>query len=105
MQSNFYYDKPLGYVQSSTTAFNSAALVSSLTFSGQAAAGIPEGTQLLVIQPEGQAIRMRDDGSAPTTAVGYPLQAGTEFRYAGALAALQLIGQATGGIVNVWAFG
>jgi hypothetical protein len=105
MQQGYKYDSALGYVQAAAGTFNAAALVSSLTFPGQSGPGIPVGAQMLVIQPEVAAIRMRDDGIAPTAAVGYPLGVGGEFRYSGSLAALQLIAQTAGAVVNIWAFG
>lgn len=107
MQANYWADKALGYVQAAAGTFDTAKTIAGagLTFPGQTAAGVPLGTQMLIIQPEVQAIRMRDDGTAPTAAVGYPVATGTEFKYSGALAALQIIGQVAGEVVNIWAFG
>lgn len=106
MDQSFRASKSLGYVQVAAGGINAATLISSLTFSGQSGAGIPAGTQLLVIQPETQAIRMRDDGTAPTATVGYPLAAATEFQYTGqSMPALQVIAQTAGAVLNVWAFG
>lgn len=105
-QSSYWADKPRGYAQS--VAVDAATLISSLTFTPpgeNAQAGIPRGTQLLLIQPQTQAIRWRDDGTAPTAAVGYPLAVGAELRYTGAMAALQVISQVAGAIVNVVAYG
>lgn len=104
MQSGWMPEKVLGYAQAAAGTINSATLVSSLTFQGQSAAGIPRGTILLLIQPVTAAIRWRDDGTAPSATVGYPLAAGAELRYtAQAFAALQVFG--TGAELNVVAYG
>src|SRR6266849_5666597 len=107
-QSSFWADKPLGYAQSA--AVDASTLISSLTFAtpgiASPTAGIPAGTQLLLIQPQTQAIRWRDDGTVPTAAVGYPLAAAAELRYTGAsMGALRVISQIAGAIVNVVAYG
>lgn len=96
-------DKPLGYAQAAAGAVDSSTLVSTLSFNG--VAGIPLGTQLLLITPEAQAIRWRDDGTAPTATVGYPLAAGSELRYTGNPANLRVISQTAGAILNVVAYG
>lgn len=100
---NQVYDKPLGYAQSG--AVDTSTLISSLTFGSAGAAGIPAGTQLLILQPQTQAIRWRDDGTAPTAAIGQPLAVGAELRYTGNPAALRVISQTAGAIVNVVAYG
>lgn len=104
MQAGFVADKALGYAQSA--AVDASTLISSLTFGSSAVAGIPAGTQTLLIQPQTQAIRWRDDGVVPTAAIGYPLAVGAELRYtAQNLAALRVISQTAGAIVNVVAYG
>lgn len=104
MQANYQAEKPLGYVQGAS--IDSATLINSLTFQGQSAAGIPPGTVLLRIIPEAQAIRWRDDGTAPTTTVGQPLAVGAELQYtARGMNALQVISQVAGAKVNVVAYG
>lgn len=100
--------KCLGYAQSG--AVDASTLISSLTFATPgkipAAAGIPAGTQLLIIQPQTQAARWRDDSTAPTAAVGYPLAVGAELRYdANGFASLAFISQVAGCILNVLAYG
>ena len=105
MDQQFRFNRPLGYVQVAAGGLNAALTIASLQFPGQSAPGIPEGAQMLLLQPESQAIRMRDDGTAPTAAVGYPVAVGSEFQYTGALASLQVIAQAAGAALNVWAFG
>lgn len=102
MQTGYVAEKSLGYAQSGVV--DAATLISSLTF-GAGPAGIPVGTQMLLIQPQTQAIRWRDDGIAPTAAVGYPLAVGGELRYTGQTGKLQVISQTAGAIVNCVAFG
>ena len=103
MQSNFLAEVPLGYAQ--LTSIDSSTLVSTATF-GSGAAGIPAGTVLLLVTPQTQAIRWRDDGTAPTTAVGYPTPVGAELRFtAASLPALRVISQVAGAAVNLVAYG
>jgi hypothetical protein len=106
-QSSFWADRPLGYAQSA--AVDASTLISSLTFAtpgiASPAAGLPPGAQLLLIQPQTQGIRWRDDGTAPTATVGYPLAVGSELRYTGAMNALRVISQTAGAIINVVAYG
>lgn len=101
--ASYYSDIPLGYAQS--VAVDASTLISSLIFGAAAAAGIPNGTLLLIIQPQVQAIRWRDDGVAPTATVGYPLAVGGELRYTGnGRNQLRVISQTAGAIVNVVAY-
>lgn len=96
-------ESPLGYAQSGALA--ASTLVSSLTFGSATAAGIPEGTQLLIIQCETAAVRWRDDGVAPTAAIGYPLAIGQELRYtAHGQQNLRFIGQTGTAIIDVTAY-
>lgn len=102
--ASYYSDQSLGYAQSA--AVDASTLISSLTFGTAAAAGLPSGTLLLLIQPQVQAIRWRDDGIAPTATVGYPLAVGAELRYTGnGRNQLRVISQTAGAIVNVVAYG
>lgn len=102
MQSNFVAEVSMGYFQSSNTAFNSAALLSSIT---GLSAVMAKGPVLLLIQPEAQAVRWTDDGTTPTAAVGYNLAAGAELRYtARNYANLRFFSVANGAIINVVAY-
>lgn len=104
MQAGYVADKALGHAQSA--AVDASTLVSSLVFGTGAVAGIPGGTQMLLIQPQTQAIRWRDDGGVPTATVGYPLAVGAELRYtASGLANLRVISQTAGAIINCVAYG
>ena len=83
---------PLGYCQLSVTT---AVLVS--TCSG----GIPAGATMAYITPEGAAIRWRDDATAPTTTVGYPVAIGGQLVYQALLPTLQVIAQTGTSTVNI----
>lgn len=82
----------LGYCQLSVTT---AVLIS--TCSG----GIPLGAEYAYVTSEGAAIRWRDDGTAPTTTVGYPLSVGTQLAYGALLPLLQVIAQTGTATVNI----
>lgn len=90
---------PCGYQQ---FASGSLATAQSLTIPGtcsQTNGGLPS---TIVISVEGQAIRYRDDGTAPTATVGMPLPVGNQpFYYTGTIGAIQFIQQTAGAIVNV----
>jgi hypothetical protein len=66
----------------------------------------PVGATFAVIQPEAQAVRWRDDGTAPTASVGQPLAVGSELRYdADGLSTLRFCQQTAGAILNVTFYG
>jgi hypothetical protein len=63
--------------------------------------GPPIGATSVLIQAEAQNIRFRDDGAAPTTAVGSLLISGTNpFLYNGTLKNIQFIDATAGGILD-----
>jgi hypothetical protein len=106
MQALPFPSKSLGYAQFAAGGVDASTLVSTATFGGQPGAGIPPGTTHLLITPAAQAIRWRDDGTAPTTAVGYPLAVAAELIYSGSnMGNLRLISQVAGAVVNIVAFG
>lgn len=93
MQMSYQAEKALGYQQLTSLSASTA-----LT--------IPAGTVLALIQPEIQAVRWRDDGTAPTATVGYPLSTGSELQYTGAqLTALRFIEQSSGAKLNIVYYG
>lgn len=53
----------------------------------------------------GQAIRYRDDGTAPTASIGIPVAAGTCFQYAGNIAKLSVIQQSATATVDASFYG
>ena len=76
---------PLGYCALSVGA--SAVGLSSC------AGGIPAGAIFAYITPETAAVRYRDDGTAPTATVGYPVSPGQQLTYGGPMSAVQFIAQ------------
>ena len=82
---------PLGFQQLTATQLGSAV---SLT--------VPAGANFAVISVETAAVRFRDDGAAPTAAIGVLLADNTlPFEYWGNLNAIQFIAQTGSPIVNV----
>jgi len=64
------------------------------------------GAELVLIQAESQNIRIRDDGVAPTTTVGFAVFAGDTLWYNGAdLTDLQVIEEAASATVNLLFYG
>jgi len=66
---------------------------------------VPAGAEYAVVQAEAQAVRWRDDGVAPTAAVGMSIAAGASVEFNGDLNALSFIEAAVGGILNVSYYG
>jgi hypothetical protein len=62
---------------------------------------VPAGANVAVIIPEAQAVRYRDDGTAPTATVGIPIAVGQEFVYAGSLSTIEFIEQTASAKLNV----
>lgn len=101
-ESTNFSDKPLGYAQVAAGGADTAIALTSV-FAG----GVPPaGTARLVFKPAAQAIRFRDDGVAPTAAIGYPVAVGVEYSYNGrGMANLQVIAQVAGAVIDVLAYG
>lgn len=69
---------------------------------------VPAGTFEMDVSVEAQAVRWRDDGTAPTAAVGElaPVQSGpAPWVYRGNPRAIQFIAQTAGAIVNLSFYG
>lgn len=79
-QQATYVYTPLGYQQ--ITAVPTGTFLT-----------VPTGARMVQICVETQAIRYRDDGTAPTASVGMPVPAATCFTYSGSLPAIQFIQQ------------
>lgn len=78
------------------------------TLSSSIGLTVPDGCFMALITPETQAVRWRDDGTAPTTSVGMPLSAGTTLKYTGGfdgLKALRFIEQTASAKLNVAYYG
>lgn len=84
---------PLGYCQ--LTSIDAATKLS--TCSG----GIPTGANLVYFIPETQAVRIRDDGVAPTASVGFPIAVGAPVLYTATVTSIQVISQIAGAKLNV----
>jgi hypothetical protein len=85
-----------GYAQLSVTT---SALLSSVS------GGIPAGATSALIDFEGNAVRWRDDGTAPTTSVGMPLPVGQFMTFNSSLTALRFISQSGTAVLNVAFYG
>ena len=86
---------PLGYQQITAPAASTALTV-------------PAGAKLALISVSTQAVRFRDDGTAPTASIGFPLPVtgtGSFFVYSGSLAAFQVIQQASGAVLDILYYG
>lgn len=79
---------PLGYQQISTVSSSTALTV-------------PTGAKYAVIVSEAQAVRYRDDGVAPTAAIGMPLAVGERLIYSGRLSAIRFFEQTGGAKLNI----
>lgn len=67
---------------------------------------IPAGTSKIIVTPTTQAVRWRDDGTNPTSTVGYPLAAGSELVYTAAQkGSLKFIEQAASAVLNICYYG
>jgi hypothetical protein len=60
-----------------------------------------DGASFIVVNPESQNVRWRDDGTSPTAEVGMLLVADTEFTYQGDLSKIQFIEVTSGAKLNV----
>jgi hypothetical protein len=67
---------------------------------------VPAGTSVAIIKPSAQAIRLRDDGTNPTTTIGYPVAVGVEFVYSSSsIGTVKIIGQAINAVVDILYYG
>lgn len=57
--------------------------------------------RIAIIVAEGQAVRWRDDGVAPTATVGMPLATGVTLQYDGDITEIQFIEQTPGATLNI----
>lgn len=85
----------LGYVQVSVAG----------TAKSGTAIGIPTGAERVLIIPETNAIRWRDDGGTPTASVGMPAAAASGTDFDGNIANLSLIAQSGTATVNLSYYG
>ena len=71
------------------------------SLSASTALTVPGGATMALIVAETQAVRWRDDGTAPTASIGMPLAVGTSLSYDGDLKAIRFIQQAASATLNV----
>jgi hypothetical protein len=83
---------PLGYVQ-----------VTDL--SGAVALSPPAGAVVALVEAEAQAVRWRDDGTAPLAGVGMLLASGASMTFFGDLTAVKFIQATSGAKLNVSYYG
>ena len=62
---------------------------------------VPTGALRALVQAEGQSVRWRDDGVAPTASVGTLIYVGQLFEYTGDLSAIRFIETAASAKLNV----
>lgn len=89
------------------TSPGAATVMGSLAASLSAATSInvPPGMRGLIVAPEVEGVRVRDDGVAPTATVGWPVASGSQLEYASDASKLQIIQQTAGAVCNLWFFG
>lgn len=85
---------PRGYCQ--LTSLSASTLLSACS------GGIPDGATIANVIVESQAVRYRDDGTAPSATVGMPLAVGTDKVFVlNNLGTLRFIEQTSGAKLNV----
>jgi|TARA_R110000868_G_scaffold349812_1_gene611133 hypothetical protein len=62
---------------------------------------VPVGATMALIVPETQAVRWRDDRTAPTASVGMPVAVGESLNYDGDLKSIRFIEQTASAKINV----
>jgi len=92
MLTNYRQARCLGYQQITNVSASTALTV-------------PAGAVRALIQPQTQAVRWRDDGTAPSATVGMPLAVGTTLDYDGDLTAIRFFEQAASAALNVVYYG
>ena len=65
----------------------------------------PTGATLVIINPEGQSVRWRDDGTDPTASLGLSLSVGDYFTYTGDLGTIKFIEEAVSATLNLSYYG
>ena len=85
-------------LKSTTTVLGYQQITS---LSASTALTVPAGATMALIVAETQAVRWRDDGTAPTASVGMPLATGTSLSYDGDLKAIRFIQQTASAVLNV----
>ena len=79
----------------------SLSAATKLTVPQRDTSGLVGSPRIAIITPEGQAVRWRDDGVAPTASVGMPLAVGVTLQYDGDINQIQFIEQTGGAKLNI----
>lgn len=85
--------RPLGHVQ--ITSLSAAVGLGT----------VPTGTKYAIIQAETQAVRWRDDGTNPTTAIGERITTTNELYYDGDFSAIKFIEETASAKLNIAYYG
>lgn len=105
MEKNFIPERPIGYIRVAAGGVNTVKTLQELIDADNVANGRglnSESVTLALITPEVQSVRWRDDGVAPTAAIGYPLPVGAELSYTSRFPQnLQIISQVAGAVLNI----
>lgn len=91
--------KPCGFAK--FTSLGSAVNLEAPNTGVAVSAAITAGARIAILVCETQAIRWRDDGTAPTSTIGIPLPVNTIFTYTGDLSALKVIEQTASAVLSV----
>lgn len=86
----------MGYQQ-----ITSLSAATGLTVPPRTPNGLNQKPTFALIVAEGQSVRWRDDGTAPTASVGMPLVVGVPLQYDGSLDRIQFIEQVAGAKLNI----
>lgn len=86
----------LGYQQITSLSSSTALTVPQVDLNGLACK-----PSIAIITAEGQSVRWRDDGVAPTASVGMPLASGVTLQYDGDLTMIRFIEQTSGAKLNI----
>lgn len=62
---------------------------------------VPDGAFSMLLCPESQGVRYRDDGVAPTASTGMPIAAGEKFPFTGDLTKFLFIEQSASATLNI----
>lgn len=90
--------------QGQLTVLTAAVAISTATIGGTA--GIPAGTETVLLQAETQNVRYRDDGTDPTAAVGLILVALTVYEFTiQQIARMKVIESAATAKLNIACYG
>lgn len=88
-------------LKSTTVCLGYQQITSLSAAAGLTVPTVPSQPTMAVIVAEGQSVRWRDDGIAPTATVGMPLAVGATLNYDGDLNKIKFIETAASAKINV----